>query len=38
MYNEMFENLEILEKWYEESFITLKQYYEIKDKIIEKYK
>lgn len=33
----MYEDLEILEYFFNEEYITLKQYYEIKRKIIEKF-
>lgn len=36
MENELFKQLEILEEWFEKDYITLKQYYEIKNKIVEK--
>ena len=33
----MYEDLEILEYFFEQKYITLKEYYEIKRKIIEKF-
>ena len=32
----MFKELEILENWYDKGYITLKEYYSIKEKIIDK--